>query len=283
MIFRLIQVNDLHKLTYKMRIVHLILLLLLILPANGQNLPKPMIPKRLVNDYTGLLSEGDMMKLNEKLLNFNNQTSTQIYVVTYDDLQGFDIADFGVRLANDKDWGIGQKDKNNGILVLVSPASRRVTIQTGYGVEGVVTDALSRKIIETAINPYFKAGKYYAGLDSATNVLMSLTRGEYTADDYMKGKGAGAGAVVFGLIFLFIIIMSISSGARRNKVYSPGHAIPWWLLLMGAGNSRGNDWGSFSSGRGSFGGFGGGGGGGFGGFGGGGGGSFGGGGASGGW
>jgi uncharacterized protein len=248
--------------------------------VNGQQIPEPMSPPRLVNDFTSLLSEEQQVALNNKLLDFNNSTSTQIYVVTYDDIQGYDIADYGQRLA--QSWGIGQKGKNNGILVFVSPGIHRITIQTGYGVEGAVTDALSSRIINSVITPAFKQGNYYAGLDSATNVLMALTRGEFTADDYLKGKNDGAIPVI--VIIIFIILLFIFSGINktRKRFYSPTRSIPWWLL-MGAGNSSNTGWGSFSSGRGGFGGFGGGGGGGFGGFGGGGGGSFGGGGASGGW
>jgi uncharacterized protein len=260
-----------------MRVFNLILLALIFsLPVNGQQLPEPMVPLRLVNDFTGLLNEQQQINLNNKLLAFNNETSTQIYVVTFDSLQGFDIADFGARLG--EKWGIGQQGKNNGLLVLVSPVNHKITIQTGYGLEGAVPDALCRRVIETVITPSFKTGNYYAGLDSATNVLMSLTRGEFTATDYMKGKHGNVAAIIFGLIILFLFIFTNIS-RTRSRFYSPNHPIPWWLLMMGAGGSRDSGWGSFSSGGGSFGG----GGGGFGGFGGGGGGSFGGGGASGGW
>ncbi len=242
----------------------------------SQELPKPMVPFRLVNDFTGLLNEPDQITLNNKLLDFNNQTSTQIYVVTYDDLQGYDIVDFGNRLGTD--WGIGQQGKNNGLLILISPALHKMTIQTGYGLEGAVPDAICSRIIRNVLTPSFQAGTYYAGLDSATNVLMSLTRGEYTAEEYLKGD-ENSPAILFGLAMLFVFVFAFVSNIRRyNKYYSPKHNIPWWLLL-GSGSSRDSGWGSFSSGSGSFGG----GGGGFGGFSGGGGGSFGGGGASGGW
>ena len=255
--------------------ISFILSFVLMAQVLGQDLPKPMVPLRLVNDFTALLSEQEQNILNNKLLTFNNETSTQIYVVTYDDLQGFDIGDFGDRLA--EEWGIGQKGRDNGILVLVSPGNRKVTIRTGYGMEGAVPDALSSRLISNVITPGFREGKYYAGLDSATTVLMSLTRGEFTADAYMKKSGEDTPGIIFGLFILFIFIFLVSSTMRKRRVYSPGHALPWWLLL-GTGASKGSGWGSFSSGHGSFGG-----GGGFGGFGGGGGGSFGGGGASGGW
>jgi len=264
-----------------MRFVSLCFILFtLIIPVKGQQLPEPMVPFRLVNDFANLLSEQEAMSLNNKLLNFNNETSTQIYLVTYDDLQGFDIADFGNRLG--EKWGIGQQGKDNGILILISPAARKIAIQIGYGLEGAVPDALASRLITNVVTPGFREGKYYESLDSASNVLMSLTRGEYTADNYMKKSKESTPEIIFGLLILFMFIFLLTSSFRKSKVYSPGHSLPWWLLL-GAGASRGGNWGSFSSGRGSFGGFGGSGGGGFGGFGGGGGGSFGGGGASGGW
>ena len=135
-----------------------------------------MVPLRLVNDFTGFLSEDQQIALNNKLLDFNNQTSTQIYVVTYDDLQDYPIEEFADKLA--EKWGIGQKGKDNGLIILISPKNHQhgITIQTGYGLEGAVPDAIAKRIIEKVIIPDFKQGNYYAGLDSATNVIMSLTR-----------------------------------------------------------------------------------------------------------
>lgn len=242
---------------------------------NGQDLPDPMYPKRIVNDFTGLLNSQEQSSLEGKLVQFDRESSTEIAVVTYDDLQGFDIADFGDRLA--QKWGIGQADSNNGILMLISPVNHKMTIRVGYGLEGVVTDAVSKRLIEKVLSPAFKSEQYYAGIDSATNVLISLTRGEFTAGDYAEKESSGG--VIIPLIIFLIVMLVIFSNNRKQRVYSAGDSLPWWLLMgaMGSGRSRGSDWGSFSSGSGSFGG---GGGGGFGGFGGG---SFGGGGASGGW
>jgi uncharacterized protein len=260
-----------------MRLFTIILAVLLISAStDAQYIPKPMIPKRLVNDYTGLLTLQQQIELNNKLLAFNNETSTQIFVLTYDSLQGYEIADYAVRLANHEGWEIGQKGRDNGILILISPASHKMTIQTGYGLEGAVPDAICSRLINTVLTPHFKAGEYYAGLDSVTNVLMSLTRGEFTAQDYLKKNEEHLPVIVILLMILFFFVFMVASA--RRKIYSPRHTIPWWML-MGAGGSRNSSWGNFTSGSGSFGG----GGGGFGGFGGGGGGSFGGGGASGGW
>jgi len=249
--------------------------------TRAQQFPEQMVPKRLVNDYTGLLTEQQQIALENKLLAFNNETSTQIAVVTYDDLQGYDINDYAQRLG--EEWGIGQAEHDNGLIILVSPESRLVSIQTGYGIEGAVPDAIAKRLIENVILPAFREGNYYAGIDSAANVIMSLTRNEYTADEYMQtgnGEEGGGSAAVIIMILMFLIFSGIFRGKRR--FYSPTRALPWWLLLSGLGSSAGKGWGSFSTGQGGFGGggFRGGGGGGFGGFGGG---SFGGGGASGGW
>jgi uncharacterized protein len=253
-----------------MRLLNIFIFSLLItINLYSQEFPKPMVPLRLVNDFTGLLSEQQQIELNNKLLDFNNQTSTQIYVVTYNDLRDYPIGEYGVQLA--EKWGIGQKEKNNGILVLVSPENHKITIRTGYGLEGAVPDAICNRLINNVMTPSFKQGNYYAGIDSATNVLMSLTKGEFTADKYMKSsKGGNIPAAAFIIIiFLFVIFSSIFRNKRR--FYSPTRSIPWWML-MGSGSSSNSSWGSFSSGSGGFGGFSGGGGG-----------SFGGGGASGGW
>lgn len=253
--------------------LYIIVFLTFLHALNGQNFPEPMSPPRIVNDFTGLLNSGEQYSLETKLVQFNRESSTQIAIVTYDDLQGFDIGDFGDRLA--QQWGIGQADSNNGILMLISPANHKMTIRVGYGLEGVVTDAVSKRLIEKVISPAFRNQQYYAGIDSATNVLIALTRGEFKADDYVK-KDKGSG-ILIPMIILLLVTLVIFSNNRKQRVYSAGQSLPWWLLLGAAGGSRSSGWGSFSSGSGSFGSSGGGG---FGGFGGG---SFGGGGASGGW
>jgi uncharacterized protein len=259
------------------------LLLLMVGAVSGQKIPEPMVPPRLVNDFTGLLTEEQQISLNNKLLAFNDSTSTQIYVVTFNDLQGYSVDEFGVELG--QKWGIGQKGKDNGILILISPENRQMTIQTGYGLEGVVPDAICKRIIEIEMKPAFRQGNYYEGIDKAALTLMALTKGEFTADQYEKKNSSGGNLIpIFFLIIIFFI--AFSSMASRRRIYAPGKSIPWWVMMtmMGSsGHSQKGSYRDFSSGSGGFGGFSGGSGGGFGGFSGGGGGSFGGGGASGGW
>ncbi len=257
-------------------------LVLLCAITSGQNIPEPMVPLRLVNDYTGMLTADQQISLNNKLLAFNDSTSTQIYVVTYDDLQGYPIAEFANTLG--EQWGIGQKGRDNGIVILVSPQNHQMTIQTGYGLEGAVPDALAKRIIEKEMSPSFREGNFYKGIDDATNTLMALTKGEFTADDYMK-KTESEGNIIPVIVMFIVLFIIFSSIRSKKRLYSPGQSIPWWVLMtmMGSsGHTSKGKYGDFKSGSGGFGGFSGGGGG-FGGFGGGGGGSFGGGGASGGW
>jgi uncharacterized protein len=248
-----------------------------------QNLPEKPVPARLVNDFTGLLSEGERNTLENKLVLFNDSTSTQIAVVIVKDLSGYDKADYAQRLA--EKWGIGTKGLNNGVLILIKPASGNsrgeVQIATGYGLEGAIPDITCGQIIDNDIIPAFMKKDYYGGLDKATTTLMALARGEYTARDYGKHvkKGAAKAAPVGVFIIIFIIIMIIRNSGRSNHSNISRSGLPFWILLgmMNSGrSSHSGSWGGFSGG----GGFGGGGGGGFGGFGGG---SFGGGGAGGSW
>ena len=244
--------------------------------------PRPD-PPRLVNDLAGVLSSGEVQALENKLVAFNDSTSNQIAILIVNDLQGYDRSEFAFRVAND--WGIGQGDLNNGVLVLVKPKTQssdgRVFIATGSGIEGAIPDLATADIIDREMIPRFRENDYYGGLDAGTNVLMSLAAGEYNYDSYAGGAPSGAipGVVIFLIILFFIIIVSAGSSNNKHMKRSGSSNLPLWLLMsmMGGGRSHSGSWGGFSGGGG---GFGGGGGGGFGGFGGGG---FGGGGAGGSW
>ncbi len=242
----------------------------------AQNFPEK--PNKLVNDYTNTLNSAQVASLEQKLVAFDDSTTIQVSVVLIKTLDGYEINDYGYQLG--RKWGIGGSEKNTGILVLASIGDRQVTIQTGYGMEGALPDAIAKRIIENEIKPHFREGNYYAGLDAATDAIISYTKGEYK-NDQPKNKTAKKSFPI-GLIVLIIIgiIFLISRGGRggggRNVIGGRGGAnIFWWSLLAGMGNSgrRGGGFGGGGFGGGSSGG-------GFGGFGGG---SFGGGGASGSW
>ncbi len=237
-------------------------------------IPDKPHPAKLVNDYSGILSAAEANALEQKLLHFNDSTSTQIVVVIINDLGGRDETDFADRLG--EKWGVGQKGKNNGIVVLIKPmggqGERKARISVGYGLESVIPDATARQIVDNEMIPNFKKSQYYKGIDAALNVLISLSRGEFTADQYSKRVPRNSPYWLMVPFFLFVII-SIFIGRKKGKgPTSPGKSLPFWMLLgmSGSGRGSGGSWGGFSGG----------GGGGFGGFGGG---SFGGGGASGSW
>lgn len=240
----------------------------------AQNFPAK--PDKLVNDYTNTLSADQINQLEQKLVLFDDSTSTQIAVVIIKSLEGYEIADYASRLG--EKWGVGRDKKNNGIMLLVALDDHKVTIQTGYGVEGALPDAIARRIIENEITPNFKSSNYYQGLEKGTDAIIAYTKGEYKNDDPKDRKQSKG--IPFGLIILIIIIIIavISRGGGGNQVIGGrGGTNPLWWLLMGSamgrgGRGDGGGWGGFSGGGGD--------GGGFGGFGGG---SFGGGGASGSW
>jgi uncharacterized protein len=176
-------------------------------------------------------------------------------------------------------WGVGQQGKDNGIIILADMQDRDVFIATGYGNEEYVTDMVAGQIVRNEILPNFKNGDYYAGIDAATDVLISLLEGKFTAEEYRKQSSGGGAGSIGGIIFM-IILFSILFGGRRRSTGMGRSNLPLWLALgMLSGGRSSGSWGNFSSGSGGFGG----GGGGFGGFSGGGGGSFGGGGAGGSW
>lgn len=229
-------------------------------------LPRPE-PPRLVNDLAGVLSAGEVQALENKLVAFNDSTSNQIAVVIVSDLQGYDRSEFAYKVA--RDWGVGQGDFNNGLLVLVKPknasSNGQVFIATGYGLEGAIPDIACADIIDREIIPRFRENDYYGGIDAGTNVLMSLAAGEYSYDNYAGGGSSGSvpGVIIFLMILFFIFIISAGSSNNKHLRRNGSSNLPLWLLLsmMGGGKSHSGSWGGFSggSGGGGFGGFGGGG------------------------
>lgn len=237
----------------------------------------------LVTDYTATLSSSEISALESKLVAFDDSTSSQIAVVIIKTLDGYDVAEYAVGLA--EKWGVGRDGKDNGILVLVAMEDHKMTIQTGYGMEGALPDAIAKRIIENNMKPAFKSGNYYEGLDKATDNIIAYTKGEYKGEDRKGEEEPFPIFIVFIVLGIFALIFLYR--VREARQYSRVNNIGFWAawaLLNALQNKPGGKWRDFSSGRGSFGGWSGGGGGssggGFGGFGGG---SFGGGGASGSW
>ncbi|RPH33637.1 MAG: TPM domain-containing protein [Bacteroidales bacterium] len=263
-----------------MKILKTLLLSVLVLSSSilfAQELPKPMDPPRLVNDFVGLLGQDEVSSLESKLRTYNDTTSTQIYIVIVNDLLGYDKSDYAFRLA--EQWKIGQKDKNNGALILVKPKSGRekgeAFIAIGYGLEDVIPDITANHIVDLEMIPFFKQNQFYQGLDAATNTIINLAKGKFTAEQYGKRKKSSGGGSAIIIIIIVIVLSLIFRGNSNNRGKTMGgSSLPFWLALgMLSSGSRSGGFGGFSSGSGGFGG----------GFGGGGGGSFGGGGAGGSW
>lgn len=250
--------------------------------VSAQDIPARPVPPRLVNDFANVLSARQEQLLENKLVRFNDTTSTQICVITIDDLGGTTVADFAYQIG--EKWGVGHKE-NNGAVILIKPKkgneSGGVTIQTGYGLEPFVTDAVSKRIIEQVMIPSFKENDYYTAIDKATDVIIGLVSGQFSADEYNSGEDLQgfAVAIIILIIMVFVIILLGFSNKNNGGTMSGkgSNSDFWrtlfWLSLL-SGNRRNSGWGGFSGGSGGYGG------GGFGGFGGG---HFGGGGASGSW
>ena len=250
---------------YWRSLLGLLLWLGLGLAVQAQQVPAPPSPPRLVNDLAQVMQPQEVAALEQKLVSYNDSTTSQIAVVTVPTLGGNDIADYAQKLY--ESWGIGSKNNNNGILVLVAIQEHQARIQTGYGLEGAVPDALAKRIITNTLVPAFRQNQYYAGLDRATDQLIALAKGEYKADpaDAQRSRGrrdrTGSGAgfwIIIGVLVLIFLLRSRGGGGRGGRGGLGGGFMPPIIF------------GDFSGGRGVFGGGGGGGGGGgFGGFGGG--------------
>jgi len=242
-------------------------------------LPRPN-PPRLVTDAAGVLSESEKQTLEQKLVAIDDSSSNQIAVVIINTLNDRPIEEYATKLF--RDWGIGNKKTNNGVLLLIAINDRKIRIETGYGLEGAIPDITADEIIRKELAPAFRQKNYYQGIDQATDAIAKAAVGEYKVARKKDSPSSGPGSVIVFLIILAIVMMIIGGGGfgggggrRRTGLNGLTEAIILGSLLDG-GNRRGG-WGGGGFGGG---GFGGGGGGGFGGFGGG---SSGGGGASGGW
>lgn len=237
----------------------------------------PPMPPRHFNDYAGIVARGAAQQLDQELVQFERDTSNQIVVAIFPRMQSdSSVEDYTVRVA--QAWGVGTKERKNGAVLFAFQESHDLRIVTGYGLEGVLPDALCKRIIEEQIVPRFRQGDFTGGMTAGVHAMLAATRGEYrgtgrTAHD-RRGGNAPDG-VLGGLVVLLIIagvVVQAIFGRRRNVVYNRVGRRGVWI-------NPGNPWGGLGGGGGGWGGGGGGGGGGFSG----GGGSFGGGGAGGKW
>jgi uncharacterized protein len=244
-------------------VVATLLALLLLVPALA--LDFPALSGRVVDD-AGILDAGTRAALTQKLDEFEAKTSDQLVVVTLKSLQGTSVEDFGVQLG--RHWQIGQKGKNNGVLLIVAPNERKVRIEVGYGLEGALTDAVSRLIIENAITPRFRAGDFPGGITRGVDDIISVLTGDAAEWQQRAAKRPEPTAgwdsllimvlvvVVFGFVFLTLVgAIPRNRGRSRSRDgwssgWSSGSGSDW-----SSGSSGGfSDGGGFSGGGGSFGG-----------------------------
>jgi uncharacterized protein len=195
----------------------------------------PPLTGRVV-DQTGLLSAATQSQLTQQLAAFQSSTSNQIVVAVINDLQDLPIEDYGYQLG--RAWGIGQKDKDNGAILLVAPNARQVRIEVGYGLEGTLTDVLSHDIIQTRILPYFKQKQFEQGIVAGTQAMLQVLGGDYVAAPPAQRRQSQhlPWWIIFFLPLLFF-------GRRRGFLYLPS-----------GGGRGGFGGGGFSGGGGGFGG-----------------------------
>jgi uncharacterized protein len=212
-----------------------------------------------VYDYASLLSSSQKNSLEQKLVKYSDTTSTQIVIAIINSTEGENINFLGAQWG--QKWGIGQAKEDNGILILLAKNDRKIAINTGYGIEYLLTDALSKRIIERDIIPYFKQNDYYGGLNRGADAIFEVLNGEYQGS--RKSNDEFPIGVIFVLIFIFIIILISISKNRRGGGNNRGNRTTGSDILeaiilsnMGRGNyNRGSSgWGGSSGGGGGFGG-----------------------------
>ncbi len=251
----------------------ILLFLTLFLSGRAQDIPVPARPNppRLVNDFTGLLTPSENNALEQKLVAYNDSTSTQIAVVIVRTVGDYAMVNYAVAIG--QKWGVGGKKFDNGIVILIAAADRKAFIATGYGMEGAIPDITAGAIINKDLIPNFKYEDYYKGLDLATTDLIKAAAGEYKASPRDAKNKAGNGGIFFFLfIFIIIFVIFISSRGggnnggghgynRRGRGYGLGPFLGGMLLgnMLGGGGRGGFGGGGFGGGGGGFGGFGGGG------------------------
>lgn len=244
-----------------------ILFVLVAFTGFSQNvLPKPNPPK-LVTDVAGVLSPDQVAILEQKLVALDDSTSNQIAVVLIKSLDGYEAAEYANKLF--REWGIGNKKTNNGVLILAAIDDRKVWIEVGYGLEGAIPDITASSIYRNEIVPEFKQQNYYRGIDRAIDALSKAAVGEYKVKrERGKGEGNDIGGILKFIIIVIVVIIIIARGGggrgggmmSRRGVGGIAEAM-LWSSLLGGGNRGGGGWGSGSSGGfggGGFGGFGGG-------------------------
>ncbi|MBF9197437.1 YgcG family protein [Microvirga sp. BT290] len=233
-----------------------LLTLLFSLPTLAQTFP-PLTGR--VVDTANLLKPEEREALEAKLKAHEDKTTDQVVVATLRSLEGYEIEDYANRLF--RQWQLGQKDKNNGALLLVAPQERKVRIEVGYGLEGALTDALSKVIITTAIAPQFQKGNFAGGINAGVDAMLSILTGdaeEWQRRAQVREDNTTAIDPIIAFVILLILFFLISRlmGAGRRGIRRGRHGP--WIVTTGGWGGGGGGWsggsGGFSGGGGSSGG-----------------------------
>jgi len=225
-------------------------------------------PPKLVNDLANVLTIEQVDALERKLVAYDDSTSNQVVVVTMQSLGDYAIDEVALGIL--RKWGVGTKEKDNGIVILAAIADRKMWIATGYGLEGAIPDITAQSIIDHDILPNFRGGNYYRGFDDATTSIIKAAAGEYKAPEGYSQRGRGGsgismGKIVVAIIILFFILNMFGGGGRGGGFMSRRGYRGFGGPVIFPGGFGGGGWGSSGGGGfggGGFGGFGGGGGGG---------------------
>lgn len=214
--------------------------------------PKPSF-QTSIYDYANLLSASEKTQLETKLIQYSDSTSTQIVIVTIDDLKGEAVGVLATNWA--QTWGIGQKVEDNGVFILVSKNDKKVSIRPGYGVEDRLIAGICGEIIRNVIVPEFKAGSYYNGLDKGTSAIIDVVKGKYKSE---RKKDKEKGFPILPIILIVIFILIIASRNKNNGGNAGnrggGFDLMDVIILSSLGRGSGGSSGGFGGGSGGFGG-----------------------------
>jgi uncharacterized protein len=202
--------------------------LLLIVGSTAAALDVPKLRGR-VNDYANMIPQDAESRIDSISRDLESSDSTQLVVLTIPSLEGEDLEGFSIRVA--EQWGIGQEEHDNGVILLVAQAERRIRIEVGYGLEGVLTDLQAGRIIDYEISPYFKAGQFGQGLVRGSEAIAAAVRGEYQATEQTVTKPKVRSRV--SLVPFFIILMVVSVlGSRRRVIGGIAGAVLFPLVAL---------------------------------------------------
>ncbi len=239
-----------------MKIKYYILLIISLLATNFVFADIPERPDCLVSDYANVLNATQLQDMEKRLRDLDDSTGNQIVVVTLNDLEGYDIADYATQLG--RKWGVGHKDKNNGVVIVVKIKTQlskgQAFIAPGYGLEGALPDATCKHIVEREMIPKFKENDYCGGINAALDVIIPIVKGEYSYKDYDDDTAGIVVIVVFFIVFVIVVIWA-SKHSGGGTTYSSRGTTTSGPVFWG-GSLGGSSWGGGSSG--GFGGFGGG-------------------------